>query len=114
MSESSPSTNPVMASPGDGRRAADACPVCGELPVFVAADLREGERLPDAASRLVDLHPTPEGFWDTAKDYEITKVCPHCGQRYTYSYHYEFSVGYIEESVWLERQAAPGSPGSPH
>jgi hypothetical protein len=80
--------------------------VCGELPAFAAADLREGERLPDAAARLVDVHATPEGFWDTVKDYEITKKCPACGQLYTYGYHYEFSVGYVEESVWLERHSA--------
>ena len=92
--------------------AADPCPVCSELPAFAAAALREGERLPDAASRLVDLYPTPEGFWDTAKDYEITKKCPVCGQLYTYSYHYEFSVGYVEESVWLERRA-PAEPPEP-
>jgi hypothetical protein len=82
-----------------------ACEICREIPDFVAAALREGERLPDAAGRLVDDHPSPEGFWDTAKEYEITKRCPICGQRYTYNYHYDFSVGYIEESVWLERIA---------
>ena len=90
---------------------ADPCPVCSELPAFVAADLREGERLPAAASRLVDPYPHPEGFWDAVKDYEITKKCPVCGQLYTYNYHYEFSVGYVEESVWLERQPAADSPG---
>jgi hypothetical protein len=93
-----------QASPPDA-----ACPVCSELPAFVAADLREGERLPAAASRLVDQHPHPEGFWDTVKDYEITKKCPVCGQLYTYSYHYEFSVGYVEESVWLERRTPDSS-----
>lgn len=87
----------------------DACLVCGELPLFVAANLREGERLPEAASRLVDLHPHPEGFWDTAKDYELTKVCPACGRQYTYGYHHDFSPGYVEESEWLERRPAPGS-----
>ena len=87
--------------------AADPCPVCRELPAFIAADLREGEGLPAAASRLIDLYPHPEGFWDTVKDYEITKKCPLCGQRYTYNYHYEFSVGYIEESVWLQRESPP-------
>lgn len=98
-----------QSSPPD---AEDACPVCSELPAFVAADLRAGEGLPAAASRLVDQYPHPGGFWDTVKDYEITKMCPVCGQLYTYSYHYEFSVGYVEESVWLERQATAG-PSSP-
>jgi hypothetical protein len=83
------------------------CEICTGLPDFAAADLREGERLPDAAARLVDAYPTPEGFWDTAKEYELTKKCPLCGRLYTYNYHYEFSVGYIEESVWLERHASP-------
>ena len=83
------------------------CEICSQMPDFVAAALREGERLPDAAARLVNEHPYPEGFWDTAKDYEITKKCPLCGQRYTYNYHYEFSVGYIEESVWLQRESPP-------
>ena len=83
------------------------CEICSGLPDFAAADLREGERLPDAAARLVDAYPTPEGFWDTAKEYELTKKCPLCGCLYTYNYHYEFSVGYIEESVWLERRASP-------
>lgn len=101
MSQSSP--------PG----AEDPCPVCSELPAFIAADLREGEGLPAAASRLIDLYPHPEGFWDTVKDYEITKKCPVCGQLYTYNYHYEFSVGYVEESVWLERQAAADSSEPP-
>jgi hypothetical protein len=100
MSESSPPARPA------------GCPICSEIPAFAAADLRDGETLPDAASRLVDLHPTPEGFWDTAKDYEITKKCPICGQLYTYNYHYEFSVGYVEESVWLERHA-PAEPPEP-
>ena len=81
------------------------CEICSALPDFAAADLREGERLPDAASRLVEAYPTPEGFWDTYKEYELTKRCPLCGRLYTYNYHYEFSVGYIEESVWLERRA---------
>lgn len=106
MSESSPANRSHPAS-----RAEDACPVCSELPAFVAADLREAESLPAAALRLVDLHPCPEGFRDTVKDYEITKKCPLCGQLYTYGYHYDFSVGYVEESVWLERQAAAGSSG---
>jgi hypothetical protein len=79
------------------------CEICGTIPDFVAADLREGERLPEAVLDLVDAHPYPEGFWDTSKDYEITKKCPLCGTFYTYNYHYEFSVGYIEESVWIER-----------
>ncbi|HEX2078118.1 MAG TPA: hypothetical protein VHG08_10430 [Longimicrobium sp.] len=99
------SSSPTSAATAD-------CTVCGELPAFVAADLRAGERLPEAASRLVDLHPVPEGFWDTAKEYEITKKCPVCGRLYTYNYHYDFSVGYVEESVWLERRAAADPPGS--
>ena len=80
------------------------CEICADIPDFVAADLRQGEKLPDAALRLVDAYETPEGFWDTSKEYEITKKCPDCGQLYTYHYYYEFSVGYIEESVWLERR----------
>ncbi|MDQ3803161.1 MAG: hypothetical protein M3416_04830 [Acidobacteriota bacterium] len=80
------------------------CEICGSIPDFAAADLREGERLPEAVCDLVDAYPCPEGFWDTSKDYEITKKCPLCGQLYTYNYHYEFSVGYIEESVWIERR----------
>ncbi len=83
---------------------ASECEICGSLPDFAAADLREGERLPDAVQRLEDAYPYPEGFWDTSKDYEIDKRCPLCGQLYTYNYHYEFSVGYIEESVWIERR----------
>ncbi len=81
-----------------------ACAICLEIPDFAAADLRDGESLPAAVSQLVDAYPYPEGFWDTSKDYEITKKCPLCGQLYTYNYHYEFSVGYIEESVWIERR----------
>jgi hypothetical protein len=88
------------------------CEICAALPDFAAADLRDGQSLPDAASRLVDAYPTPEGFWDTAKQYEVTKKCPLCGRLYTYNYHYEFSVGYIEESVWLERRAEPGRADS--
>ena len=84
------------------------CEICRELPAFASADPREGEPLPAPAARLVDSYPTPEGFWDTAKDYEITKKCPLCGALYTYNYHYDFSVGYVEESVWLERVNAPG------
>lgn len=80
------------------------CSICRDIPAFASADLREGERLPEAASRLVNAHPYPEDFLDTAKDYEITKKCPLCGQLYTYCYHYDFSVGYVEESVWLERR----------
>jgi hypothetical protein len=83
-----------------------ACTICRDLPDFAAAHPREGERLPAAAAQLVDTYPWPEGFWDTAKDYEITKRCPLCGQTYTYNYHYEFSVGYIEEIVWLKRDDA--------
>jgi hypothetical protein len=81
------------------------CEICGSIPDFAAAHLREGESLPDAVRNLVDAHPYPEGFWDTSKDYEITKKCPRCGLLYTYNYHYEFSVGYIEEIVWIERQS---------
>jgi hypothetical protein len=81
------------------------CEICAGLPDFAAADLREGERLPDAASRLVDAYPTPEGFWDTSKEYEITKKCPLCGRLYTYNYYYDFAVGCVQESVWLERRA---------
>jgi hypothetical protein len=84
---------------------ATACAICREIPDFAAAALREGERLPDAVSQLVDAYPYPEGFWDTSKDYETTKKCPLCGALYTYNYHYDFSVGYIEESVWIERRA---------
>ena len=90
-----------------GPMGGSTCEICRDIPGFVAADLREGEKLSAAASRLVDDYPHPEGFRDTAKDYEITKKCPLCGQRYTYNYHYELSVGYIEESVWLERQTPP-------
>lgn len=81
-----------------------ACRICRDIPDFAAADLRDGERLPEAVLNLVDAYPTPEGFWDTSKDYEIAKKCPLCGGLYTYNYHYEFSVGYIEESVWIERR----------
>ena len=84
---------------------APGCESCGSIPDFAAADLREGETLPEAVRNLVDAYPTPEGFWDTSKDYEIAKKCPLCGQLYTYNYHYEFSVGYIEECVWIERRA---------
>lgn len=84
-----------------------ACSICRDIPDFASADLREGQRLPQAASQLIDAYPSPEGFWDTAKDYEITKKCPSCGQLYTYNYHYEFSVGYIEETVWIERRNEP-------
>jgi hypothetical protein len=84
------------------------CEICIDIPDFASADLRDGETLPDAVLDLVDTYPYPEGFWDTSKDYEITKKCPLCGRLYTYNYHYEFSVGYIEESVWIERVRAPG------
>jgi hypothetical protein len=80
-----------------------ACEICRTIPDFASADLREGESLPASVARLVDAYPYPEGFWDTSKDYEITKKCLLCGALYTYNYHYEFSVGYIEESVWIER-----------
>ena len=80
------------------------CEICKDIPDFAAASLREGETLPDQVSKLVDAYPWPEGFWDTSKDYEITKKCPLCGCLFTYNYHYEFSVGYIEEAVWIERQ----------
>ena len=79
------------------------CPICADIPDFAAADLRDGQRLPPAVSKLVDAHPYPEGFWDTSKDYEINKKCPLCGRLYVYNYHYDFSVGYVEESVWIER-----------
>ena len=90
---------------------APRCEHCGSIPAFASADLRGGESLPDAVRGLVDAYPHPEGFWDTCKDYEITKRCPVCGQLFTYNYHYEFSVGYIEESVWIERQGA-AEPGA--
>ena len=80
------------------------CDSCGTLPDFAAAKLREGEALPDGVADLVDAYPSPEGFWDTSKEYEITKKCPQCGQLFTYHYYYEFSVGYVEESVWIERR----------
>ena len=80
------------------------CEICGSIPDFAAANLREGERLPEAVRRLVDTYPWPEGFWDTSKEYEITKKCPLCGQLYTFNYYYEFSIGYIEESVWIQRR----------
>ena len=84
--------------------AAAGCDICASIPDFVAADLGGGERLPEAVSKLVDAYPRPDGFWDTCKDYEITKKCPLCGKLYAYNYHYEFSAGYIEESVWIERR----------
>jgi hypothetical protein len=83
---------------------ASTCKICSNIPDFAAADLREGEKLPEAVLSLVDAYPYPAGFWDTSKDYEITKKCPLCSSLYTYNYHYEFSVGYIEESVWIERR----------
>ena len=83
---------------------ASTCEICSHIPDFAAADLREGEKLPEAVLSLLDAYPSPEGFWDTSKDYEITKKCPLCSRLYTYNYHYEFSVGYIEESVWIERR----------
>lgn len=85
---------------------ASACEICAGIPDFASANLREGERLPDAVRKLVDDYPYPEGFWDTCKEYELTKKCPLCGQLYTYNYYYEFSVGYVEESVWIERRKA--------
>ncbi len=85
------------------------CEICSALPDFAAADLRGGEALPEAAARLVDAHPSPPGFWDTSKEYELTKKCPLCSRLYTYNYYYEFSVGYVEERVWLERRAESGS-----
>lgn len=86
---------------------ASDCEICRNIPDFAAANLREGESLPGAVADLVDAYPSPEGFWDTSKEYEITKKCPQCGQLYTYRYYYEFSVGYVEESVWIERQKEP-------
>ncbi len=83
---------------------ASGCEICGSIPDFAAANLREGEGLPAAVSDLVDAYPYPEGFWDTSKEYEVTKKCPLCGQLYTYHYYYEFSVGYVEERVWVERR----------
>ena len=84
------------------------CEICDKIPDFVAANLREGEELPDAVANLIDTDPYPEGFWDTGKEYEISKKCPRCGQLYTYHYYYEFSVGYVEETVWIERQVVNG------
>lgn len=83
---------------------AAACETCQTIPDFAAANLREGERLPDAVAKLEDTYSWPDGFWDTSKEFEITKKCPRCGQLFTYHYYYEFSVGYIEENVWIERQ----------
>lgn len=83
-----------------------ACDICGSIPDFASANLREGEKLPEAVAKLIDTYQYPEGFWDTAKEYEITKQCPRCGQLFTYHYYYEFSVGYIEETVWIERVKA--------
>ena len=80
------------------------CEKCRNIPDFAAANLRDGETLPGAVADLVDAYPTPEGFWDTSKEYEITKKCPRCSELFTYHYYYEFSVGYVEESVWIERQ----------
>lgn len=80
------------------------CEICQPIPDFAAANLRESEKLPEAVARLVDTYPWPEHFWDTTKEYEITKQCPSCGQLYIYHYYYEFSVGYIEETVWIQRQ----------
>ena len=80
------------------------CEICAGLPDFAAADLRDGQTLPEAAARLVDAYPTPPGFWDTSKEYEITKKCPLCGRLYTYNYYYDFAVGCVQESVWLERR----------
>lgn len=79
------------------------CDLCRDIPDFAAANLREGEKLPEAVAQLVDTYPWPDGFWDTNKEYEITKKCPRCEQIFTYHYYYEFSVGYIEENVWIER-----------
>ena len=81
-----------------------ACDICEKIPDFAAANLRDGEKLPEAVERLVDTYPYPEGFWDTTKEYEVAKKCPQCDQLYTYHYYYEFSVGYVEESVWVERR----------
>jgi hypothetical protein len=81
------------------------CELCGNIPDFAAADLREGEKLPAAVGKLVDTHEYPPGFWDTSKEYELTKRCPSCGQLFTYHYYYEFSVGYIEEREWIESQS---------
>ena len=83
------------------------CEICAGLPDFAAADLRDGQTLPDAASRLVNAYPYPEGFWDTCKEYEITKKCPLCGRLYTFNYYYDFAVGCVQEGVWLERQKGP-------
>ena len=83
------------------------CDICGTIPDFAAANLREGEALPRGVADLVDAYPTPEGFWETSKEYEITKKCPQCGQLFTYHYYYEFSVGYVEENVWIERHQKP-------
>lgn len=80
------------------------CEICRSIPDFAAATLSEGETLPGGVTDLVDAYPSPNGFWDTIKEYEITKKCPECGQLYTFRYYYEFSVGYVEESVWIERQ----------
>jgi hypothetical protein len=80
------------------------CEICRSIPDFAAANLREGESLPGGVADLVDAYPYPEGFWDTSKEYEITRTCPQCGQLYTYHYYYEFLVGYVEESVWIERE----------
>ena len=90
---------------------ASGCEICRNIPDFAAADLTGGETLPEAALVLVDANPHPDGFWDTSKDYEITKRCPVCGGLYTYKYHYEFSVGYIEASAWIERRGVPGMRG---
>ena len=43
------------------------CDICGTIPDFTAASLREGEALPRGGADLVDVYPTPEGFWDTSQ-----------------------------------------------
>ncbi|HXQ39583.1 MAG TPA: hypothetical protein VN843_36630 [Anaerolineales bacterium] len=61
-----------------------ACQICAQIPDFAAADVRAGEKLPDAVLSLIDTYQWPEGFWDTTKEYEISKKCPACGQLFRY------------------------------
>ncbi|MGQ0763714.1 MAG: hypothetical protein ACT4OT_17100 [Acidobacteriota bacterium] len=80
------------------------CDICGTIPELPPQTCVKARDWPNGVADLVDAYPSPAAFRDTSKDYEITKKCPHCRQLFTYHYYCEFSVGYVEESVWIERQ----------
>jgi hypothetical protein len=83
------------------------CPNCTQLQDFHGADLRDGERLPDAAYRLKKAEDlTQDGIVHSqflTSTGEILR-CPLCGQFFDYNYDYEYGpCGGTSESEWIKR-----------